>query len=177
MQVTFYDLQFLTNPTSFGCSSSNALEGGPRRSRQTSKFSVYPLEYDSPSHFTSLLPQHVEHVSSSRGDKYFSPHVPGRRKSSGGTGDLLGKPHHVCPHCSYRALSRSKLVVHLRSHSGEKPFACHVCFYRSINRGNLTAHLRTHAGEEPYQCKVCHYKAKYRREFLEHMRGQHGGYL
>jgi len=75
----------------------------------------------------------------------------------------------VCEHCNYRALSKSKLAVHMRSHSGEKPFACHLCNYRSINRGNLTYHLRTHEGMEPYKCQNCDFKSKYFKPYSDHI--------
>ena len=172
--MPFYDLQFLTNPPAYESSSSHDATG-VRKNRPPSRISVHSLDFDSPSPFRPFIHQSLESDGFIKpGDNYSSSLFPGRRKSTHGEGDLLAKSHHICPHCSYRALSRSKLVVHMRSHSGERPFACHVCSYRSINRGNLTAHLRTHAGEEPYQCKVCEYKAKYRREFLDHMKRQHG---
>ncbi|XP_018015828.1 oocyte zinc finger protein XlCOF28-like [Hyalella azteca] len=95
--------------------------------------------------------------------------VPSKRERV----ETSAAPQHVCPACQYQALSRSKLIVHMRCHSGEKPYACHVCPYRSINRGNLTAHMRTHQGQEPYRCEQCDFRAKFRKELLNHFTLKH----
>ena len=51
--------------------------------------------------------------------------------------------------CGYSAATRSKLVVHARTHTGERPFSCEVegCGYSAATRSRLAEHARTHAGE------------------------------
>jgi len=66
----------------------------------------------------------------------------------------VGKPF-ACSVCSYRSAENSKLIRHMRMHTGEKPYACSICSYRAAQKSNLTRHMRTHTGEKPYACSVC----------------------
>ena len=60
-----------------------------------------------------------------------------------------------CPHCPRTFTQSGNLTVHLRKHSGEKPFACTICLKRFAQTNSLRVHIRRHTGEKPYQCGEC----------------------
>lgn len=65
------------------------------------------------------------------------------------------KPHRC--HLCEKSFSRAEnLKIHIRSHSGEKPYKCHFegCLKAYSNSSDRFKHTRTHSMEKPYMCKV-----------------------
>lgn len=47
----------------------------------------------------------------------------------------------VCRFCPMVCGSPSQLRIHLRHHTGEKPYPCQMCDYRATQKGNLKSHM------------------------------------
>ncbi|XP_034413655.1 LOW QUALITY PROTEIN: sal-like protein 4 [Cyclopterus lumpus] len=69
--------------------------------------------------------------------------------SSLGSASSAGRPQHVCRFCGKVLSSDSSLQIHLRSHTGERPYQCPVCLSRFTTRGNLKAHFLRHREQNP----------------------------
>jgi len=60
-----------------------------------------------------------------------------------------------CSVCGKRLSSSTAVKVHMRSHSGHRPYSCNVCNAQFLQLGHLSNHMRRHTGERPYTCQVC----------------------
>ncbi|KAK3865422.1 hypothetical protein Pcinc_028968, partial [Petrolisthes cinctipes] len=57
---------------------------------------------------------------------------------------------HRCRYCGKVFGSDSALQIHIRSHTGERPFKCNICGNRFTTKGNLKVHFQRHAGRFPH---------------------------
>lgn len=57
---------------------------------------------------------------------------------------------HRCRYCGKVFGSDSALQIHIRSHTGERPFKCGVCGSRFTTKGNLKVHFQRHTQKFPH---------------------------
>lgn len=81
-----------------------------------------------------------------------------------------GEKPFVCRFCSKDFASIKVLRVHERIHTGEKPYKCPYCNKRFSAYANLVVHRRIHTNEKPYHCKLCRRAFEHSGNLNRHIR-------
>ena len=61
-----------------------------------------------------------------------------------------------CDICLRFFKTTQTLLIHQRTHTGEKPHKCIMCKMAFAQSSTLKKHVRTHTREKQYECKKCH---------------------
>ncbi|XP_067880719.1 zinc finger protein Eos isoform X9 [Heterodontus francisci] len=94
------------------------------------------------------------------------PHSPG--------GIRLPNGKLKCDLCGMVCIGPNVLMVHKRSHTGERPFHCNQCGASFTQKGNLLRHIKLHSGEKPFKCPFCNYACRRRDALSGHLRTHAG---
>ncbi|KAL1917060.1 uncharacterized protein VTP21DRAFT_5258 [Calcarisporiella thermophila] len=64
----------------------------------------------------------------------------------------------ACERRSRPFYQRQKILRHIKTHTGDRPYQCSVCNKRFSEPNVRAQHMRTHTGEKPYKCPMegCH---------------------
>ena len=93
-----------------------------------------------------------------------------QREAHGGErgGDEEGvRRGHACPHCPYAARDAFHLAVHVRKHTGERPFECSKCGFAFYKRSDLKVHASACGGAR-HRCEDCGAGFRFLRQWREH---------
>ena len=72
----------------------------------------------------------------------------------------------LCDVCGYRSKDSMYHEMHIKLHSGVKPYQCKVCFKSFARSDYLTRHMPTHMEEKPFKCSKCG-KGFGRKQYLD----------
>ncbi|MBN3316583.1 FOG1 protein, partial [Atractosteus spatula] len=81
----------------------------------------------------------------------------------------------VCPfpHCNKSCPSASSLEIHMRTHSGERPFVCLICLSAFTTKANCERHLKVHTDTLNGVCHGCGYVSTTRDILYSHLVTSH----
>ncbi|XP_007895661.1 DNA-binding protein Ikaros isoform X3 [Callorhinchus milii] len=99
------------------------------------------------------------------------PHNGQDHKTFSGVGGIrLPNGKLKCDICGIICIGPNVLMVHKRSHTGERPFQCNQCGASFTQKGNLLRHIKLHSGEKPFKCHLCNYACRRRDALTGHLR-------
>ncbi|KAJ8709704.1 hypothetical protein PYW08_009708 [Mythimna loreyi] len=87
--------------------------------------------------------------------KFLSNDVQARKHYESEHPDTEYLKRYMCDVCGHTTRQYANLIVHMRTHTNEKPYGCPHCDRRFNMPSNRDRHLVVHTGEKRYQCQHC----------------------
>ncbi|GAB1863861.1 Zinc finger protein 14-like protein [Camponotus japonicus] len=107
---------------------------------------------------TSCSPDDLLHSS------FATPSHPRKRSRSSGSGQNTSKKNPTVNAAVLQYGAESEVVG-----NPKKPVhRCHICSRAFLNKSNIKVHLRTHTGEKPFKCDVCSKAFRQKAHLIKH---------
>lgn len=82
-------------------------------------------------------------------------------------------PHLKCELCHRKYTCKSNLDMHMRTHTGERPFVCEICGKRFAQKNSFNLHQHIHNDRIPYACNICGQQFKWKHSMNKHINHVH----